>query len=78
MECSDWREDVEEQDGHQSTSKRLAVIFGVLMLHGSLFTSHMYFNVHITSMNGTQVNCFFNSFLTQLLPEKMKTTEINT
>ena len=44
-----------EQDGCHCTLKRLAVILGVLMLHGSLWTSHMYFNVHVTSMNGTQV-----------------------
>ena len=58
IECSDWKEDVAEQDGCHCTLKRLAVILGVLMLHGSLWTSFMYFNVYVTSMNGTQVNLF--------------------
>lgn len=55
MEYADWKEDVLEQDGFHYTLKRLVVILTALFLHGTLWTSNMYFNVHVTSMNGTQV-----------------------
>ena len=55
MECANWRKDVSEQDGHQSTLKRLAVVFAALLIHGSLYSSFLFFNVTVASMNGTQV-----------------------
>ena len=62
MECAKWDEDVTEEDGYQHSMKRLMVVFLALMLHGSLWSSFLYFNVTVMSMNGTLVS-FFNTGL---------------
>ena len=58
MECAKWDEDVIEEDGYQHSMKRLMVVFLALMLHGSLWSSFLYFNVTVMSMNGTMVSIF--------------------
>ena len=58
MECAKWDEDVTEEEGYQYSMKRLMVVFLALMLHGSLWSSFLYFNVTVMSMNGTMVSSF--------------------
>ena len=55
MACAVWNNDVSEEAGCQYTLKRLAVVFTALLIHGSLWTSFLYFNVRVASMNGTLV-----------------------
>ena len=58
MDCAKWDEDVTEEDGYQYSMKRLMVVFLALILHGSLWSSFLYFNVTVMSMNGTMVSIF--------------------